>query len=160
VTGVHAGLLAKPVTQKSNAFIWLSDQSKTDLVAQALAQPANQTNAGIGQILSGASLKLLFPDPLVDPATPDIIVVTNTGVNFEPTGSTVLAEHGGLGENDTHVPLLISHPGLKSSVIDVPVQTTQIAPTILSLLKLKPSALKAVQLQGTAVLPGVIINQD
>jgi hypothetical protein len=148
--------LPKPVTQKSNAFIWLSDQSKTGAVVNALTTPSNQTAAGIGQVLSGESLKLLFPDPLVDPATPDIIVVANTGVNYEPTlTSTTLAEHGGLGENDTHVPLIVSVPGGKAATSQAPVTTTQIAPTILQLLKLDPSALDAVRLEGTTVLPSL-----
>ena len=156
VTGVGAKLLAKPVTQKSNAYIWLSDQTQTGAVVKALTLPANQMAAGIGQVLAGPSLKLLFPDPATDPAVPDIIVVTNTGVNFEPTvSSTTLAEHGGFGENDTHVPLIVSIPGYKADNIHAPVTTTQIAPTILKLLRLDPSALDAVRLEGTTVLPSL-----
>ncbi len=154
VNGVQAGLAAR-VTQKANSFIWLTDQTKTNEVVRALALPANQTAIGISQILSGESLKLLFPDPLTDPAVPDIIVVTNTGVNFEPSlTSTTLAEHGGFGENDTHVPLLVSIPGLKAATVRAPVQTTQIAPTILKLLWLPPEALDAVRAEGTPLLPG------
>jgi hypothetical protein len=162
VNGVGATLLSKkPVTQKSNAFIWLSDQSQTNAVVAALTQPTNQTAAGIGQVLSGASLKLLYPDPLVDPATPDIIVVANTGVNYEPTiGSTTLAEHGGLGENDTHVPLIVSIPGYKPETVQAPVTTTQIAPSILLLLRLDPSALDAVRLEGTPVLPSLPVKSS
>ena len=156
VTGVGATLLAKPVTQKSGAFIWLTDQTKTSAVVNALTLPANQTAAGIGQVLSGESLKLLFPDPLVDPAVPDIIVVSNVGVNYEPTvGSTTLAEHGAFSENDTHVPLIVSVPGYQPATTHAPVTTTQIAPTILQLLKLDPTALQAVQLEGTTVLPSL-----
>ena len=158
VTGVGATLLAKPVTQKSGAFIWLTDQTKTDAVVSALTLPANQTAAGIGQVLSGESLKLLFPDPLIDPATPDIIVSANIGVNYEPTvGSTTLAEHGGLSENDTHVPLIVYIPGSQAVTTHAPVTTTQIAPTILQLLKLDPSALDAVRLEGTTVLPSLAL---
>ena len=157
VNGVQAGLAAR-VTQKANAFIWLTDQSKTAAVMEALTQPANQTAAGIGQVLSGSSLTLQLPDPADDPATPDLIVVTNTGVNFEPTlTSTTLAEHGGFGENDTHVPLMVYIPGMQAATVRTPVQTTQIAPTILTLLKLNPYALQAVQKEGTPLLPGVII---
>jgi hypothetical protein len=151
VNGVQANLVAR-ATQKSNALLWLTDQSKTGAAVQALA--ASQT-AGVGQILAGESLKLLFPDPAVDPATPDIIVVSNTGVNYEPSGSTTLAEHGGLGENDSHVPIIVSFPGIEPGLVRAPVTTTQIAPTILQLLKLNPASLEAVQLEKTAVLPGL-----
>ncbi|MEO8127528.1 MAG: alkaline phosphatase family protein [Bryobacteraceae bacterium] len=153
VNGVQAGLAAK-ITQKANAYIWLTDQTKTAAVVAALTQPSNQSLAGIGQVLSGASLKLLFPDPLLDPAVPDIVVVANTGVNYEPSfSSTVLAEHGGFGENDTHVPLLVAIPGVGKKTVTVPVQTIQIAPTILGLLRISPQKLEAVRLQGTDVLP-------
>ncbi len=153
VNGVQAGLGVK-ITQKSNAYIWLSDQSKTAAVVAALTQPSNQSLAGIGQVLSGASLKLLFPDPLVDPAVPDIVVVGNVGVNYEPTlSSTVFAEHGGFAENDTHVPLLVAIPGVGQKTVTAPVQTIQIAPTVLGLLRIPPRKLDAVRLQGTDVLP-------
>jgi len=90
--------------------------------------------------LSGESLKLLFPDPLTDPATPDI-VVPNLGVNFEPTLNTALpavqAEHGGLNENE--IPRaaagggrLYKRESIKPGIIRAPVTTTQIAPTILT----------------------------
>lgn len=151
VDGVQPGLIAQ-LTQKANALIWLTDQSRTELVAQTLA--AHAAEIGAGQILSGESLKLLFPDPLIDPTPPDIIVVTNTGVNFEPTlGSTTLAEHGGLGENDTHVPLMVAISWLPPATVRAPVQVTQIAPTILVLLGLNPYSLKAVQMEGTPILP-------
>lgn len=162
VNGVNPSLLSKkPVTQKSNALIWLSDQSQTHAVVTALTLPANQTAAGIGQVLAEDSLKLLFPDPLVDPAVPDIIVVTNTGVNFEKTvTSTTLAEHGGFGENDTHIPMIVWVPGHQGQTVKAPVFTTQIAPTILALLKLDPNALQAVQLEDTQILPFILSNGD
>jgi hypothetical protein len=39
--------------------------------------------------------------------------------------------------------------------VDSSVETTQVAPTILSLLGLNPGALTAVQVEGTQVLPGL-----
>ncbi len=159
VKGVKSDLLAKTPTQKSNSLIWLTDQSYTPLVVEALE--ANREAIGAGQILWGEALKLLFPDPLTDPEVPDIIVVTNSGVNFEPdVSSTTLAEHGGFGENDTHVPLLVSIAGIEARTIQAPVQTTQIAPTVLELLHVNPRALKAVQLEGTPALPGLDRHED
>jgi hypothetical protein len=47
-------------------------------------------------------------------------------------------------------------PGLKNGrVIGAPVETTQIAPTILSLLGLNPKDLQAVRIEGTKVLPSL-----
>ena len=40
-------------------------------------------------------------------------------------------------------------------MVDQPVETTQIAPTIVKLLGLDPDRLQAVQIEGTRVLPGI-----
>ena len=113
----------------------------------------------MGQIFALETLKLLFPDPLLDPAVPDIIVTPNTGVNYEPAiASATKAEHGGLGENDTHVPLIVSNPNLTPGKVQAPVNTTQIAPTILTLLRYDPNALDAVRLQGTPILPQFVLK--
>ena len=43
----------------------------------------------------------------------------------------------------------------QGSTISTPVETTQIAPTILTLLGLDPNQLQAVQIEHTQVLPGI-----
>jgi hypothetical protein len=154
--GLGAGSVLK-ATEKSNAIIWLKDQSMTLQAANLIDN--NRAATGVGQIFALETLKLLFPDPLTDPAVPDIIVTPNTGVNYEPSiTSTTKAEHGGLGENDTHVPLIISNPNLTPGKVQAPVNTTQIAPTILTLLRYDPNALDAVRLQGTPILPKIALK--
>ena len=148
-----APLIAK-LTEKSTAFIWLTDQTKTKTVTDVLTTSANEATLNIAQILARDSLKLLFPDPLSDPAPPDIVIVPNPGTTYEPAVQ-VLAEHGGFNENDVHVPLLVVHSSIAHGQLRAPVTTTQIAPTILVLLGLDPGKLKAVQIEGTAVLPGL-----
>jgi hypothetical protein len=161
VPGVPAPPAAAPLiaklTEKSTAYIWLTDQTKTKTVTDVLTTSANESTLNIAQILSGDSLKLLFPDPLKDPAPPDIVVVPNPGTTYEPA-TQVLAEHGGFNENDTHVPLLIAGPSIASGQIRAVVTTTQIAPTILTLLGLDSSKLQAVQIEGVQVLPGIPVK--
>jgi hypothetical protein len=146
------------ITEKTTALIWLLHPSQTQAVASVLTLKVNEQSLHLQQILTGESLKLLFPDPLIDPATPDIILIPINGTNFEPSLVPALpavqAEHGGFNENETHVPLLVVHSSLTPGQNRAPVTLTQIAPTILSLLNLDPSALQAVQLEGTTVLPG------
>lgn len=43
----------------------------------------------------------------------------------------------------------------EGGTISAPVETTQIAPTILTLLGLDPNQLQAVQIEHTQVLPGI-----
>ena len=115
---------------------------------------SNATAAGIGQIFYGASITTAYNSPLVDSRTPDIIVAPNVGVVY--TGSAKKqAEHGGFANDDTNVMMLISNPSIDQNTNYQFVETKQVAPTILRILGLDPTALDAVKLEGTAVLPGL-----
>jgi hypothetical protein len=149
----HVGKdLAAHVTVDTVALIWLKDQAKTrDVVARLRA---NAGPAGILKVYWGDSLALKFPDPSVDSRTPDIIVQPELGVMYVEPKSTKLAEHGGQFDEDTNVALLVSAPGATGTRVTSPVQTTEVAPTILKVLGLDPLALLGVKAEGTPVLPG------
>jgi hypothetical protein len=51
--------------------------------------------------------------------------------------------------------MVVSGPGIPVQVKSTSVETTQVAPTILSVLGLNPTALTAVKAEGTKVLPGI-----
>ena len=143
-------------TEDDISLIWLADSSQTTSAVTTLEQ--NLTQIGAGQIVAGPALWLNYNVPGLgnglDPRTPDIIVTPNPGVVY--TGSTKKqSEHGGFAHDDTNVILLVSNPAAKERIISTPVETTQVAPTILKLLGLNPGALQSVQLEGTPVLPGV-----
>ncbi len=121
-------------TQDDIALIWLTDQSKNAAAVSALA--ANQPAAGIQEILSGEGLKLIFNDLLKDSRVSDIVVEPNLGVIYTKPTATKIAEHGGFSDQDTNVALLVASPSLTPGVVKTPVQTTQIAPTILEALHL------------------------
>ena len=53
------------------------------------------------------------------------------------------------------VMLLVSNPAFHGKTVSTATTTSQIAPTILSVLGLNPNALQAVRLEGTALLPEV-----
>jgi hypothetical protein len=92
--------------------------------------------------------------PGLDPRTPDIIVTPNVGVTY--TGSAAkLEEHGGFSHDDTNVMLLIENPSIRHNTVSTATTTSQVAPTILSVLGLNPNALQAVRLEGTVSLPEV-----
>jgi len=92
--------------------------------------------------------------PTSDPRHPDVFGVAQVGTIY--TGGTKIAEHGGSNPGDRDVPILVYAPGaVRTGSSDEWVKTTQVAPTILQLLGLDPGALKAVQIEGTEVLPGV-----
>jgi hypothetical protein len=143
---------AAAVTDDDVALVWLQDQGQTKAVANFLR--ANETALSIQEVLAGESLKLKFNNPSEDRRTPDIVVLPNFGTIFT-TSKKKLAEHGGFSEDDTNVALLVSNPSLGRKVIKTPVQTRQIAPTILEALYLDPDALQAVRKEHTLALPGL-----
>jgi arylsulfatase A-like enzyme len=56
--------------------------------------------------------------------------------------------------------MLVAHPGISPAIVNSPVETAQVAPTILALLGLNPNSLIAVQKEGTQVLPGIQFSHD
>ena len=68
-------------------------------------------------------------------------------------GTGKIAQHGGDNPQDRAVPIVVSGAGIVGGVNASAVETTQIAPTMLQLLGLDPHSLKAVQIEGTPVLP-------
>ena len=151
INAVDKGLVAE-ASGDDIVFVWLRDSDKTKEVVAALAQ--HQKEAHIERILSGTALRLLFATPKEDSRAPDVVVEPELGVIYAKPSNTGIAEHGGFGEEDTHVPILIANPGIKAQEIHAAAQTTQIAPTILRLLGLDPNKLQAVQIEKTQVLPG------
>jgi len=147
-------------TEDDVSLLWLADSSKTPNAVAMLE--TNASSAGIGQIFSGPTLDLLFNTPGLppngDPRSPDIIVTPNHGVIY--TGSArKLMEHGGFGHDDTNVMMLVSNPVFETKTITMPVETTQVAPTILKALGLDPDSLQAVRKELTPVLPGLDLDE-
>jgi len=153
VASVREGLLAFIEQDGSVVLLWLSDHDHTPAIVDALRKIQNE--AGIQEIYSGEALKLMFNDPKNDPRVPDILIQPVPGQIYVDADSAFVAEHGGNTEADRNVPLLVSFPGLGRSLIKFPVQTSQIAPSILTLLGLNPNSLDAVRLEKTPVLPGL-----
>jgi len=159
-------------TEDDISQLWLSPGNTTLTTAETDTSVAvlesNAKTAGIGEIFYGASLETMFNPPGVptvngpccarlpggDPRTPDIIVAPNIGVIYTGSASKQ-EEHGGYAFDDTNVILLVSNPHIEAKTITSWVETMQVAPTILQLLGLDPSALDAVRMEGTSVLPGL-----
>jgi hypothetical protein len=145
-------------TEDDISLLWLDKQCSAQGVVDMLESQSPATNniAGIGQIFYGAGITQLYNAPGVppdgDPRSPDVVVTPNVGVTYSGSGKK-LAEHGGFSHDDTNVILLLSNPSLTPATVTTPVQTMEIAPTILKALGLNPNALDSVQIEGTAVLP-------
>src|ERR1700722_10477688 len=147
-------------TEDDVSLVWLDSSCTTpNAVSMLEAQsPATANIAGIGQIFWGTGISQIFNPPGLpptgDPRSPDILVTPNVGVTYS-SSTKKLAKHGGFAHDDVNVMLLLSNPYFQATNVTGPVQTLQIAPTILEALGLNPNALEAVQLEDTQVLPGV-----
>ena len=130
------------------------------------ANPKPFTSSGLdpSKIYTGTDAAAFIGVPFSDSRVPDVIGVAQYGTVY--TGKTgKIAEHGGDNPQDRDVPIVVSGPigpnesngGDESqaagSVSNTPVETTQIAPTILKLLGLNPTALQAVDIEHTQPLP-------
>jgi hypothetical protein len=136
------------------SLIWLDPSKRTPATLAAVEADlkANATALGIKQILDRDELKQKYRDPATDSRTPDFFVVSDHGVIY--TKGSKLAEHGGVADDDRHVALLVSAPGLEGKTVQERVETTQIAPTILQAFGIDADELKSVREEHTRPLPG------
>ncbi len=149
-------------------LMWLSDTSqaacdfaKHYLLTHSAAgnnisgNPITVQSSGVKHVYAGAESAALFGVPPGDPRHPDIVGIAQHGVVYTG-GKGKIAEHGGDDQQDRNVPILVVLPGLRHGhVIGAPVETTQIAPTILALLGMSAGELQAVRIEHTRVLPGL-----
>jgi hypothetical protein len=137
------------------SLLWLTDRSPSGIASAVSTLESNATTIGLdgGELYYGPSLGLMFNTKPTDSRTPDIFVAPKIGVVYTGGGKKI-AEHGGFAHDDTNVMMLVANPKIQPRSIFAPVQTAQVAPTILKLLRLDPQALDAVRFEGTEVLPG------
>ena len=164
----HAG--ATLIVAGTNDDLWqsyLSDRSqaaanfvKGELWGMTLTgydvnkAPVQVQHAGLDNIWAGADAANFFGVAFGSGHYPDVFGEVQPGVVYTGPGKK-LAEHGGMNVDDRHVLMVVNGPGIKGQVVSSAVETTQVAPTVLSLLGLDPSALDAVRIEGTQTLPGI-----
>ena len=134
-------------------LVWLQPglaQKKNYDAAEAYLQD-HAADLGIVQLLDKADLAPLYHNPFGNERTPDFIAITQHGLIY--TGGSKLAEHGGFDQEDRNVALMVSNPALGKAIVSSPVETRQIAPTILRVLGLDPKELDGARQENTKVLP-------
>jgi arylsulfatase A-like enzyme len=148
-------------TEDDVSVLWLNPGSSIPDAVQILEN--NATAIGLGQIYYGPTLALNYGvgglGPGLDPRTPDIIVTPNIGITYSGS-TTMIGDHGGFAHDDTNVMLLVANPSFSAQTVFTGTMTTQVAPTIVKALGLDPSALDAVRMEGTTVLPEVARQLD
>jgi type I phosphodiesterase/nucleotide pyrophosphatase len=149
---------------------WLSDRSQaaanfaknfllhyTGVGNDINGNPKAFTQAGLTTVYAGEAAADYFGVPHSDPRVPDLVGVAQIGTVYTG-GKGKIAEHGGANPADRDVPIVVSGAGVDadgSHYDAAPVLTTQIAPTILTLLGLDPFKLQAVAEYGARDLPRI-----
>jgi len=136
---------------------FLLGYSGTGLGSDANGTAVSKTfsQAGASKIYAGEEVADLFGVRSNDDRVPDLVGIAQQGTVYAGGKLSKIAEHGGGARQDRHVPIVVWGAGINQNIVDDPVQTNQIAPTILALLGLKPHELQAVQAEHTKVLPNL-----
>lgn len=146
--------------------LWLSDRSQAaaDFAKQYLTShsaagntvsntPTTVAASGLTTAYAGSEVARYYGTKTGDPRIPDVLGIVQNGVVYTG-GTSKIAEHGGATAADRNVPLVVSNlADGDHRRVNSPVETTQIAPTILAALGLNPQKLQAVRIEGTKVLP-------
>jgi hypothetical protein len=151
----YLSVKTQPAADFVKNYLWNNTATavlySNDGVPRGTAQVAH---SGLAQIYAGQDAANFFGVPYSDPRHPDVFGRVQIGVVY--TGGSKIAEHGGDNPGDRDVPLIVYAPGaVPPARVGAWVETTQVAPTILRLLGLDPSALQAVRIEGTRVLPAI-----
>jgi len=175
-TGTGAPLVAFAIDD-DGVVLWLNERSdqatrfaKDFLLQQSgtgndiAGNPKPYVRAGLRTVYAGPAAAAYFGAQPGDPRVPDVFGVAQYGVVYTG-GTSKIAEHGGANPQDRDVPLVVSgnavshvdgqssHQAGRGRIESARVETAQIAPTILKLLGLDPSYLRAVEIEHTAALP-------
>ena len=151
-------------------LLWLSDRSsRATLFAKEFLQQyagtgigsdatGNKTakpfsSAGLTAVYAGREAADLIGVPQSDDRVPDVIGIAQPGSVYAGSKLSKIAEHGGKAAADRHVGLVIFGAGVRHAVVDAPVETAQVAPTVLRLLGLATGELRAAREEHTRVLP-------
>jgi hypothetical protein len=133
-------------------FLWNYSGTGAGSDAQGSKISKPFTHAGTTQILVGDDVNTVFQVKKNDERVPDLIGYAQYGTVWAGSKLSKIAEHGGHGMQDRHVPIVMWGVGIRHVNNDQPVSTTQIAPTILQLLGLNPEELEAVRTEHTRSL--------
>ena len=162
----HTGKLVAFAIDDDAMLMWLTDRSQAaaafarDFLLHHDGTGNDITGAskpyaasGLARVSAGAAAAAFIGVPHGDIRVPDLLGIARPGVVYTGKKSKI-AEHGGDTPADRHVPIVVLGAGAGGGrTVAQPVETTQIAPTILRLLGLDPDELAAVRLQHTTVLP-------
>jgi hypothetical protein len=150
---------SKVATEFAKAFLWdyrPLHVGGSDTRGTWVNHSGTVFHSGLRQILAGKEAADFIGVPLNDDRVPDLIGIATVGTVYSsPVTIKKIAEHGGDALQDRHVPILAWGAGVRNARIDNPVETTQIAPTVLKALGISPRELKGVEIEHTAPLPGL-----
>ena len=112
-------------------------------------------DGGIARVYAGRDAALFLGARADDERVPDIVCVARAGSVWAGHELNKIAEHGGAAVDDRNVPIVVWGAGIRAGTSSATVHTTQIAPTLLSLLGLPQSELASARNGTLLPLPGL-----
>ena len=145
-------------TQFAKDFLWSYSPLKvggSNATGGFVDYSGTVQHSGLREIHAGADAAAFIGVPQSDARVPDVIGIAQVGVVYSsPTKIKKIAEHGGDAVGDRHVPIIVWGAGVTHLSIAAPVETAQVAPTVLRALGLPVEELDGVRLEHTQPLPG------
>jgi hypothetical protein len=157
-----AGARAPDISGSTGDYIWLSDKSKAQAVAQNIVNARNSgiqsvyymktgthgkpyyvpaSPAGLSSGMRTANHYLL--SSLLNGHQPTVVAFAREGYSFSDPKSGWKADHGGNSWQSQHVPLILSGPGIRRGVSSTtPAQLEDVAPTALAAMGVEPSGME------------------
>lgn len=167
-----AGTTAPAMTVSTGGYIWLTDASKAEAVAQNVVQandPGIQsvyyltTASGKPEYVLARGVTLSAPtdaanryllQTLINGHQPAVAVFCKNGQSLSNTTTNWKADHGGADWQSQHTPLVISGPGVRPGVtVNDGAQLEDIAPTVLRVMGVAPTGMQGQVLTEALLAP-------
>ncbi|HZS93542.1 MAG TPA: alkaline phosphatase family protein [Chloroflexota bacterium] len=152
-----AGTSQVNATYNSGAYIWVSDTTKANIVAQNIVNAGNpgiqsvyylSSAGGVPQyVLAGGQVadaqtrtaNSFLLQTLIDGHQPNIVVIGTEGSSFSDPSVGWKGDHGGTSWQSQHIPLVFSGPGIRQGAVSKkPALLEDVAPTLLTDMGVRP----------------------
>jgi Type I phosphodiesterase / nucleotide pyrophosphatase len=168
----EAGAVAPTVSYNSGAYVWLSDTSKAQSVAERIVSQRQGDIQSVYYLSEKAGKPVYvmasgsFVNSTVEKANeyllstllnghqPSVVAFAKEGATFTDPLTRWKADHGGNGWQSQHIPLILSGPGIQAGkVVNTPAQLEDLAPTVLTAMGVAPTGMQGRVLTEALVNP-------
>jgi len=162
----QAHTTAPAISYNTGAYIWLTDGSKAQAVAQNILKVGDPgvQSAYYLTTVAGKPQYARAPDPrsestlvssqvdaanqyllrtLMNGHQPSVVAFCRTDQTMSPSTTNWRADHGGASWQSQHIPLILAGPGIQPGVVTgEPARLEDVAPTVLTAMGVTPTGME------------------